>query len=184
MIKKILPVMIGAALVGGLSSGAMADVTAMGHIDTSMNSTKNELLSNNDRLNNLTCTTCSFGFKGSEDLGNGLSAIFKIDFQYDTTERNRNGHSPTVTSGLAWAATLVSCALVPFPLFTSLTVPCSTRSTAPWPRVVTGVCSPTCTPVPAIPRPRVVPPTPSVMTARPLQVCRSLVTTPYRQKQS
>jgi predicted porin len=91
MIKKILPALIGSALVGGLSSGAMADVTAMGHIDTSLNSTKNELLSNNDRLNNMSCTTCSFGFKGSEDLGNGLSAIFKIDFQYDTTERNGNG---------------------------------------------------------------------------------------------
>jgi predicted porin len=25
---------------------------------------------------------------GSEDLGNGLKAIFKLDFQYDTTERN------------------------------------------------------------------------------------------------
>jgi predicted porin len=90
MIKKILPVMIGAALVGGMSS-AVADVTAMGHIDTSLNTTKNELLKNNDRLNNMTCTTCSFGFKGSEDLGNGLKAIFKIDFQYDTTERNANG---------------------------------------------------------------------------------------------
>jgi len=88
MIKKILPAMIGAALVGGMAN-AVADVTAMGHIDTSLNSTKNELLSNNDRLNNMNCTTCSFGFKGSEDLGNGLSAIFKIDFQYDTTERNK-----------------------------------------------------------------------------------------------
>ena len=90
MIKKILPVMIGAALVGGMSSGAIADVTAMGHIDTSFNSSKNKNLSG-DTLNNLTCTTCSFGFKGSEDLGNGLSAIFKIDFQYDTTERNSGG---------------------------------------------------------------------------------------------
>jgi len=88
MIKKILPVMIGAALVGGMSSTAIADVTAMGHIDTSFVSSKNKNRSG-DTLNNLTCTTCSFGFKGSEDLGNGLSAIFKIDFQYDTTERNR-----------------------------------------------------------------------------------------------
>ncbi len=86
MIKKILPVMIGAALVGGMSS-AFADVTAMGHIDTSFNSGKDKNQSNKT-LNNLTCTTCSFGFKGSEDLGNGLKAIFKIDFQYDTTERN------------------------------------------------------------------------------------------------
>jgi predicted porin len=88
MIKKILPAMIGAALVVGVTN-ATADVTAMGHIDTSLNSTKNELLDNSDRLNNMTCTTCSFGFKGSEDLGNGLKAIFKIDFQYDSTVRNQ-----------------------------------------------------------------------------------------------
>lgn len=87
MIKKILPAMIGAALVGGMSS-AVADVTAMGHIDTSFVSSKDKNLSG-DTLNNLECTTCSFGFKGSEDLGNGLSAIFKIDFQYDTTERDK-----------------------------------------------------------------------------------------------
>ena len=87
MIKKILPAIIGAALVGGMSS-AVADVTAMGHIDTSFNSGKDKNQSNKT-LNNLNCTTCSIGFKGSEDLGNGLSAIFKIDFQYDTTERNR-----------------------------------------------------------------------------------------------
>ena len=83
MIKKILPAMIGAAFLGGMSS-AVADVTAMGHIDTSFNSGKNKNQSNKT-LNNLDCTTCSIGFKGSEDLGNGLSAIFKIDFQYDPT---------------------------------------------------------------------------------------------------
>ena len=84
MIKKILPAIIGAALVGGMSS-AFADVTAMGHIDTSFNSGKDKNQSNKT-LNNLDCTTCSVGFKGSEDLGNGLSAIFKIDYQYETTE--------------------------------------------------------------------------------------------------
>ena len=40
---------------------------------------------------NMNCTTCSIGFKGSEDLGNGLKAIFKLDFQYDTINRNSNG---------------------------------------------------------------------------------------------
>jgi len=87
MTKKILPLMIGAALVAGMSN-ATADVTAMGHIDTSFVSSKDDNRSG-DTLNNLECTTCSFGFKGSEDLGNGLSAIFKLDFQYNTTERDK-----------------------------------------------------------------------------------------------
>jgi len=92
MTKKILPAMIGAALVGGMTN-AVADVTAMGHIDTAVlyqdpgvDFTPN---GDDDSTTNLVCTTCSFGFKGSEDLGNGLKAIFLIDFQYDTTERNK-----------------------------------------------------------------------------------------------
>ena len=35
MIKKLLPTMIGAALVGGMAP-AVADVTVFGHIDTSV----------------------------------------------------------------------------------------------------------------------------------------------------
>jgi predicted porin len=83
MIKKILPAMIGAALVGGMAP-AVADVTVFGHIDTSV-----DYVDRGDSRTNMECNTCSIGFKGSEDLGNGLKAIFKIDFQYDTTERNR-----------------------------------------------------------------------------------------------
>jgi predicted porin len=93
MIKKILPAMIGAALVGGMSS-AVADVTAMGHIDTAIlyqDPGQDFDLVDTDSTTNMVCTTCSFGFKGSEDLGNGLKAIFKIDFQYDTVERNSGG---------------------------------------------------------------------------------------------
>ncbi|HAJ92155.1 MAG TPA: hypothetical protein DCO71_06000, partial [Gammaproteobacteria bacterium] len=74
--------MIGAALVSGMAP-AVADVTVFGHIDTSI-----DYVDQNDSTTNMNCNTCSIGFKGSEDLGNGLRAIFKIDFQYDTTERN------------------------------------------------------------------------------------------------
>ena len=87
MTKKILPILMGVALVGG-TANAVADVVAMGHIDTSVNWADQD--GGSDTIN-LNCTTCSFGFKGSEDLGNGLKAIFKIDFQYDTTERNAGG---------------------------------------------------------------------------------------------
>jgi predicted porin len=82
MIKKLLPAMIGVALAGGMTV-AQADVTVMGHIDTSI--TKDDIDGGTDDTN-FTCTTCSVGFKGSEDLGNGLKAVFKLDFQYDTID--------------------------------------------------------------------------------------------------
>ena len=76
---------MGAALAGGMAN-AVADVVVMGHIDTSIDFADQDGGSDTSNLN---CTTCSFGLKGSEDLGNGLKAIFKIDFQYDTTTVNK-----------------------------------------------------------------------------------------------
>ena len=58
MIKKLLPTMIGAALVGGMAP-AVADVTVFGHIDTSIN-----YVDQSDDTTNLVCNTCSIGFKG------------------------------------------------------------------------------------------------------------------------
>jgi predicted porin len=81
--------MIGIALAGGMSV-AVADVSVIGHIDTSWDAVD---VDGGEDDNFLHCTTCSIGFKGSEDLGNGLKAIFKIDFQYNTTERNSRGTS-------------------------------------------------------------------------------------------
>ena len=86
MMKKHMPTLIGVALAGGMSVAA-ADVTVFGHIDTSVDFADQD---GGADTTNLNCTTCSFGFKGSEDLGNGLKAMFKIDFQYDSTERNGN----------------------------------------------------------------------------------------------
>ncbi len=84
MNRKLLPAMIGVILVGG-AAAAQADVSLFGHIDTSYNATDQDGGSND---NTFACTTCSIGFKGSEDLGNGLKAIFSLDFQYDTNNRN------------------------------------------------------------------------------------------------
>ena len=103
MSKKLLPVLIGAALTGGVNLAA-ADVTLFGHIDTSYIGIDQDGGSDDTVFR---CTTCSVGFKGSEDLGNGLKAIFKIDFQYDTTVRNRGSAGsassstspPLVTTG-------------------------------------------------------------------------------------
>ncbi|MGB5260389.1 MAG: porin, partial [Gammaproteobacteria bacterium] len=102
VIKKILPTMIGVALAGGMSAVA-ADVSIFGHIDTSFDATDVDGGSDDQNLN---CTTCSVGFKGSEDLGNGLKAIFSIDFQYDTTERNNSRPSSTSLSVLTPGGTV------------------------------------------------------------------------------
>jgi predicted porin len=94
MIKKILPAMVGAVLAGGMTAVA-ADVSVFGHIDTSIDRLDVTDGAFSDKDINLHCTTCSIGFKGSEDLGNGLKAIFSLDFQYNTTERNADKSSPS-----------------------------------------------------------------------------------------
>jgi predicted porin len=112
MIKKILPTMIGAALIGGMAP-AVADVTVFGQIDTSIVNADA-----NVSTTNMVCTTCSLGFKGSEDLGNGLKAIFMLDFQYDTTEAN-NGKVKTTKGASVTGST------------TSLATPVGVTGTAP-----------------------------------------------------
>ena len=110
MIKKILPTMIGAALAGGMTA-AVADVTVFGHLDTSVDFTDQD---GGYDAQNLNCNTCSLGFKGSEDLGNGLKAIFKIDFQFNMSERN-NGKTSTSkgasVTGSTTAATTTTTAV-------------------------------------------------------------------------
>ena len=93
MTRKILPVLIGMALTAGMTTSA-ADVALFGHIDTSLDAVDIDGVFDDI---NMHCTTCSIGFKGSEDLGNGLQAIFSIDFEYNTTERggrSDSGNSP------------------------------------------------------------------------------------------
>jgi len=95
MQKKLLPVMIGALLAGGMSA-ATADVSLFGHIDAAYIGIDQDGGTDDTVFR---CTTCSIGFKGSEDLGNGLKAIFKLDFQFDTFERNRVSSGTITTSG-------------------------------------------------------------------------------------
>jgi len=89
MNRNQLTVLTGAILAAGMTA-AMADVTVFGHIDTSYTYTDQDGGSDDS---NLECTTCSLGFKGSEDLGNGLKAIFKLDFQYDTINADSSSFS-------------------------------------------------------------------------------------------
>jgi len=85
MTKKLLPTVIGMILAGGVAV-VQADVQVMGHIDESINyidGQNSPYVDKGDTETRLICTTCSIGFKGSEDLGNGLKALFFLDWQYD-----------------------------------------------------------------------------------------------------
>jgi predicted porin len=72
-------------LAGGVAV-VQADVQVMGHIDESINyidGKNSPYVDKGDTDTRFVCTTCSIGFKGSEDLGNGLKALFFLDWQYD-----------------------------------------------------------------------------------------------------
>jgi predicted porin len=109
MTKKLLPTVIGMILAGGVAV-VQADVQVMGHIDESLvyvdggriqNSGGQNfydgthgtprIVSKGDNNTQLVCTTCSVGFKGSEDLGNGLKALFFLDWQYDINGNDNGG---------------------------------------------------------------------------------------------
>jgi predicted porin len=94
MTKKLLPAVIGMILAGGVAV-VQADVQVMGHIDESINyidGKNSPYVATGDTNTQLVCTTCSIGFKGSEDLGNGLKALFFLDWQYDINgQTNNNG---------------------------------------------------------------------------------------------
>jgi predicted porin len=93
MTKKLLPSVIAMLLAGGVAI-AQADVQVFGRIDESLNyidggkiqGTNGNISSyaaRGDTNTQLVCNDCEIGVKGSEDLGNGLKALFKLAFQYD-----------------------------------------------------------------------------------------------------
>ncbi|MBX9848793.1 MAG: porin [Rhodocyclaceae bacterium] len=80
MQKKLI-----ALAIAGLSSTAFAqsNVTISGQIKTGYTSYKTSgLAANNGSTNSITNQTSSFVLSGSENLGNGLSAIFRIDNRF------------------------------------------------------------------------------------------------------
>jgi predicted porin len=75
MNKKLIAMAVAAAFA---APAAMAEVTLYGkaHVDVRFGETEDTVNSNSSRL----------GFKGAEDLGNGLKALFKYEVSYDITD--------------------------------------------------------------------------------------------------
>ncbi len=88
--KKLTTLAVAAALVAPMS--AMADTTIYGLIDNAVTSGDNSTVSNDDALDVRQGNgTSRFGVKGSEDLGNGLKAIFQYEWATATSEGEFGG---------------------------------------------------------------------------------------------
>ena len=84
MIKKILPLAISAALATSFAAPAMAytgDVTIYGKMHVSMDYFKSDSDNQNNDISDVQVSSNSsrIGFKGSEDLGGGLKAIWQVE---------------------------------------------------------------------------------------------------------
>jgi predicted porin len=82
MNKKLLATAVGLVLAGGMGL-ASADVKLYGQIDVSVDGFDDEETDQDDT--NLNSNTSAIGVKGSEDLGNGMEAFFKVEYQTDVT---------------------------------------------------------------------------------------------------
>lgn len=105
MKKSILAIAVAATMA---APAAMAAPTVYGNVHLSLNAADNDIP---DAKNNLAMSsnTSSIGVKGSEDLGDGLKAIYKIEFGVDiagkpTTNPDANAPGIGGTSGTSAAA--------------------------------------------------------------------------------
>ena len=72
-----------AATLAGLSAAALADVTVYGAIDETLESVSARGAANSSKnigqTTRVNSNSSLIGFKGSEDLGNGLKAIWQVE---------------------------------------------------------------------------------------------------------
>jgi len=84
MKKRFLVAAMAATMVSPLA--AFADATVYGNVHLSIDSFDDDVAATDEELT-MSSNTSAIGVKGKEDLGGGLSAIFKVEFQIDPDER-------------------------------------------------------------------------------------------------
>jgi len=87
MKKRFLVAAMAAAMVSPLA--AFADATVYGNIHLSIDDFDDDNSATTEELD-MNSNTSAIGVKGKEDLGGGMSALFKAEFQIDPSERNNN----------------------------------------------------------------------------------------------
>jgi len=93
MNKKLLPIAISAALAAGVAAPgvASADVTIYGKMHVSLDFFKSQV-NNGDNIGDIQVSSNSsrIGFKGSEDLGGGLKAIWQVESGVNVNNQQGN----------------------------------------------------------------------------------------------
>lgn len=88
MNKKLLSLAVGAALATA-PLFAQADTVVYGKVHVSIDVPDSDTTGQADDTN-IQTNSSRLGVKGSEDLGNGLSAIYKYEWRVDVTEEDNN----------------------------------------------------------------------------------------------
>jgi predicted porin len=110
MNKKLIAIAVAGTFVA--PTVAMAEATWYGRINTAVSYLNQDNADNSTDVKNI---SSRFGVKGSEDLGNGLSAVYRYEFGVasdvaDVQDNNRlsyvglSGNFGTVTLGRVWSA--------------------------------------------------------------------------------
>jgi predicted porin len=120
MNKKLIASAVGLVMAGGMGL-ANADVKLYGQIDLSLNASDSDVKSAADpdirkiaqdgqtyrNDTNMESTNSNFGIKGEEDLGNGMSAFFKLEYETDLAGGTGSDSGNALTGrdqyvGLGW----------------------------------------------------------------------------------
>ena len=94
MKKTIISLAVTAGMAA--STAALAEATVYGNAHVSLNQLNDAIYDNvggmeaSDKMQ-MSSNTSDIGVKGSEDLGNGLKALYKMEWQVDIANRNANG---------------------------------------------------------------------------------------------
>lgn len=81
-----------AAIVGSVAASAQtANVTLYGYINTSIESNRGSTATTSSTVNRMTANSSQFGFRGSEDLGGGMSAVFNLQSGFGSDDGVLNG---------------------------------------------------------------------------------------------
>jgi len=90
MNKKLIVTAMGLVLAGAMGV-ANADVKLYGQLDLSLNRDDAAAGADGDDDINMKSNSSAIGVKGSEDLGNGLSAFFKVEYQTNVNDSADSG---------------------------------------------------------------------------------------------